>query len=351
MPASVDPDLALRLAKATVDVYADAALRLLETVAGRLARGIDRPGWAERKLAEIVGLRDEAQRILDGLVVAGPDAIREAIDRARAQGIRDAAADLADVELRAGFGRTDTAAVDLLVTETVTAVQGTHLGILRQTVDVYRQVIAEASSGVVAGVESRRAAAQVAMDRFAAQGIGGFVDRAGRRWDLASYVEMAVRTASGRAQVSGTLDRLSAAGRDLVIVSDHSQECPLCRPWEQRILSISGTDPRYPSVATATSAGLFHANCRHALTAAVPGLTVPAKGTADPVGDRLRQEQRRLERGVRLWKRREVAATMDDQARVRAGRKVREWRARLRAHVEDHDLKRQRAREQIGAAR
>ena len=47
MPAGADPDLALRLAKALVDLYAQAEADLLDAVARRVARGIDQPGWAE----------------------------------------------------------------------------------------------------------------------------------------------------------------------------------------------------------------------------------------------------------------------------------------------------------------
>jgi hypothetical protein len=350
MPATPNPELAITLAKATVDVYADASRRLLELVARRLARGITQPGWAEAKLLEVSRLRDEAQRVLDDLVDAGPPAVDAAIRQAFARGQRDAATDLTVGELRAGFGRTSTTAVDLLVTETVTGLQGTHFAILRQALDAYRTVIAEASGLVVTGVDARRRAAQAALDRFAQRGIVGFTDRAGRRWELESYAEMAVRTASGRAQVAGALDRLQQAGRDLVIVSDAPQECPVCRPWEGRVLSITGTSLRYPSVAAATSLGLFHANCRHSLTAWVPGLSRQMGPTADPDGDRARQEQRRLERGIRDWKRR-AAASIDPEARRRAEAHVRDWQGRLRGHLADTGLLRQRAREQIGSAR
>lgn len=350
MPASPDPDLALRLAKATVDVYGTAAQRLLELVAGRLARGIDRPGWAEQKLLETVRLRDQAQAIVDQLIEAGPDAVREAITAAFARGVRDAAGDLTVGELRAG-GPPSATAVDALVTEAITQVSATHGGILRQVLDVYRTVIGDATSQVAAGATTRLQAAQVSLDRFAARGITGFVDAAGRRWELESYTEMAVRTAAGRAQVAGTLDRFRATGRDLVIVSDHTQECRLCRPWEGRVLSITGRTVGYPTVAEARADGLLHANCRHNLTAFVAGLTKAPRQTADPDGDAARQEQRRLERGVREWKRREAAA-LNDAARRRARAQVRGWQARLREHVDSRDdLRRRPERERTGTAR
>lgn len=355
MPASPDPDLTLQQAKATLDLYAQAVQRLLELVAQRLARGITEPGWAERKLLEMAALRDQAAAVVDRLTVLGPPLVEKAVTAAYEAGVAQAVDDLTDLaaagvrSASTSFARTHTRAVAELVREAVTKVRSTHLQILRSTVDAYRQVIEEvAAPGVVSGVDTRRQAAQRALDRFATDGITGFVDVRGRRWEMESYAEMAVRTSVGRAQVAGTLDRFTEAGRDLVIVSDSPQECEVCRPWEGKVLSISGADPDHASVATATAAGLLHANCRHRLAAFIPGLTRPLTNTADPEGDRARQEQRRLERGVRAWKRR-AAVALDDQTRARALAHAREWQARLREHVAANDLKRRPERERLGA--
>jgi hypothetical protein len=343
VPATPDPDLALRLAKEVSEVYGQAVDELLSIVARRLARGIDQPGWAERKLMELVQLRNEAQAVLERLEVLGPEAAQRAIDTAWVAGGADAAADLGLTGTLAS--RTHTRAVEALARETVDSLRASHLQILRRTTDAYRTVISQtAAPGVVTGSLTRRQAAQRALDRFADQGITGFVDRAGRRWQLDSYAEMATRTAVGRAQVAGTLDRFTEAGRDLVIVSDAPQECSLCRPWEGRILSITGATAGYPSVSAATSSGLLHANCRHSLSAYVPGLTRPMEHTADPEGDVARQEQRRLERGIRQWRRREAVA-VDDRSRQVARAHRLEWEGKLSRHVQTNDLKRLRYRE------
>lgn len=352
MPATPDPDLALRQAKAVADLYGQATATLLRQVARRLADGIDQPGWPERKLAQTVRLRDQAMaevvRLQDQVTVAVTDAVTAGVKAGAATG----GGDLADLDidvLDAGFIRNQRRAIQALIQETIAQVESTHLQLLRSTLDAYRTVIAEAGAPqVVAGVATRRQAAQSALNRFAARGITGFVDRGGRRWDIESYTEMATRTAVGRAQVDGTLARYTDAGRDLVIVSDAPQECRTCRPWEGKVLSVSGATPGRPTVADATAAGLFHANCRHALGLYVPGLTRPMASTADPEGDRLRQEQRYLERGVRRWRRVEAAA-LDDAAAKAARAKAREWQLRLRQHVDGTGLKRLPHRERLGA--
>jgi len=137
-------------------------------------------------------------------------------------------------------------AIEALTQETLGNVLATHTGILRSTMDAYRSVIAESSSGVLLGDQTRRQAAQAALNRFAQKGITGFVDSAGRGWSMESYTEMALRTGCGRAAVQGHVDRLTANGLDLVIVSDAPRECPLCRPWEGKVLSIGSVPVEMP---------------------------------------------------------------------------------------------------------
>lgn len=369
MPATPDPELALRLAKETVEVYSEAADRMVATVARRLARGISEPGWAERKLIEVANLRNDALRVLQDLQQDGPATVRQAIESAYAQGAAQGAADLKalgdTVVLDQQFIRTHARAIDALVRETVTKIESTHLQILRNTVDGYRRVVSEVSApGVLSGTETRRQATQRALNRWAKEGVKGFVDSAGRGWELETYAEMATRTAVGRAQTAGTLDRFAEAGRDLVIVSDAPQECKVCRPWEGKVLSLGSTPTGTQlsggfvvagTVSEATSAGLHHANCRHTLGAYIDGLTQRFKNTEDPEGDRLRQEQRRLERNVRKWKR-VVGAQLPEHHEVRQMQKsaedlLRQAQARLKSHVDTNDLKRLRHREQIGRAR
>jgi hypothetical protein len=352
VPATPDPELALRLAKTIADLYGDAVASLLQTVAKRLGEGIERPGWAERKLVQMDGMRRAALAEVERLQrLVGPVVV-EALTAAEAAGAATAVADLAGVEsleVTLGFVGNQRRAIDALVRETLTNVSFTHTRLLRSTLDVYRTVISEAGAPqVLAGVATRRQAAQSALNRLAARGVTGFIDSAGRGWEIESYAEMATRTAVGRAQVAGSLQRFQEAGRDLVIVSDAPQECSTCRPWEGRVLSVSGQDRRYPSVATATAAGLFHANCRHALGVFLPGVTKRFTGSADPTGDRDRQQQRYLERGVRRWKRVEAVA-MDEQSARIARAKEREWQGRLREHVDERHLKRRPERERLGA--
>lgn len=323
MPAGTDSELAARLAKHLVDLYAQAEADLLAAIARRVARGIDQPGWAEAKLAEITQLRAEAEARLAQLQADLEPAVRQLIGDAHTAGAVQADADLAHIGIRTGFGHTNTAVVDTYVRQAVTNLEGTHLRIFRSVMDAYRDAVVEDAGQVAAGTATRRQVSQRVLDRFARQGITGFVDKAGRNWQLDTYAEMTARTAAGRAQVQGALDRYQAAGKDLVIVSDAPEECPICRPWEGRVLSISGATTGdvgggmtvAGTVSEAVGAGLQHANCRHRLGLYVPGLTRPMHGTADPAGSQIRQEQRMLEREKRKMLRMQSAA-LDDETRA-----------------------------------
>lgn len=59
--------------------------------------------------------------------------------------------------------------------------------------------------------------------------------------------------------------RAKELGRDLVKISTHKTDCPLCKPWQGKILSITGKTKGYPTLDEARTAGLFHDGCRHAM--------------------------------------------------------------------------------------
>jgi hypothetical protein len=268
--------------------------------------------------------------------------------------------------------------VDRLAASLAEDTRPVYARITRVVVDVYRSITSRASASTLLGALTRRQASQRALDQFANRGISGFVDSAGRSWDMASYAEMAVRSVTARAAIEGHVDALAEIGVGLVIVSDAPLECPLCRPWEGETLTLSGqsgphtiqaehsTDTvgrlrRRPriipvhvagSLVEARAAGLFHPNCRHSLSAYLPGVTTrppdhPTPGTTYEDT----QRQREIERHIRKWKRRQAAA-MDEQTRRVTGAKVRAWQAAMREHVAAHEhLRRKPAREQIGAAR
>ncbi|MFI0736421.1 phage minor capsid protein [Streptomyces sp. NPDC021225] len=369
----VHPGMVEDLSASARDLYAEAEERLLGIIARQLAAGLDAPGWVELKLAAVQQLRRASQTVVDELGKAVELEVFDVVAEAYNAGHRAAVAELGALSDDARRLVDDVApnaqAVDRLAQETVDVVTSTHRSILRAVVDRFRAIVAQVTATPLIGTGTRRQATQDAMRRFADEGIRSFVDRAGRRWQLTSYAEMAVRTSVARAATEAHMRTLSDAGIDLVIVSDAPRECPLCRPWEGRVLAIDGpTGERTVEVEHALDdglmipvrvagtlnearlAGLQHPNCRHSVSAYTPGLTVPEQATSDPAGYEAGQRQRAIERHIRKYKRREAAAVTPEAQRA-ARLKVRQWQGAMRTHLAAHpDLRRLRHREQPGAS-
>ncbi|MEU2746665.1 phage minor capsid protein [Streptomyces collinus] len=370
----IHPGLAEDLSAGVRDLYADAELRLLEIMARQLADGFDAPGWAAAKLAAVQPLRRAAQAVVDALASAMQLEVFEAVAEAYDVGARAGLAELgalSDADARRAAEVTpNTRAVDRLAAETVQLVTATHRGILRAVEDIYRKVVATVSGTPLLGIDTRRQATQRAVQQFTNRGIGSFTDKAGRTWSMTTYAEMAVRTSTGRAAVEAHADRLRAADLGLVVVSDAPHECPLCAPWEGKILALDGSggartieaehaidDGRTVRVRVAGSLeearrqGLQHPNCRHSVSAFLPGVTVlPVEQAQDPDGYEASQRQRAIERAIRKWKVR-AAAAVDPSAKRQAEARVRGWQQRMREHLAAHpELRRKREREAIGAS-
>ncbi len=364
MPASpADGDrYAQRVARLVDDLEAT-LLRLLAQLLAKDTKTEYRT-WAIERLAELQWLKGKAQRATTETFAVVEREIREAILAAYNHGTATAVHDLD----RAGYdftpgGLPATTTALTLASEPTVMVRRAAAMVPEIIAAAYSQAVAAGATEVLGGGATRLQAAQRVLDRLLAEGVRGFTDKAGRRWSLDTYVEMAVRSTTGQAAVAGHVAQLEAAGVDLVVVSDSPRECPLCRIWESKVLSMSGQvgavivpsvtggDPVTVRVAgtlaEAKAAGLMHANCRHRVTAYLPGATKLAAAEHDPRGYAAGQEQRALERKVREWKRREAMA-LTPEAAAKARRKVRDWQRTLRAHVAEHDLKRLPYRERVG---
>lgn len=368
----IHPGMVEPLAERTRDLYADAELRLLRIIARQLADGLEAPGWAERKLAAVQALRRSAQGVVDELGKAVQLDVFDAVAESYNEGHRAAVAELGalsdDARRLVDDVTPNAQAVDRLAAEAVQVVTATHRSILRAVVDGFRAIVAEVTATPLLGTGTRRQAAQDAMRRFADRGITAFVDRAGRRWSLPVYAEMAVRTSVARAATEAHARTLTEAGIELVVVSDSPRECHLCRPWEGRVLTLTGPDGERTvevehaiedgrmvpvrvagSLEAARLAGLQHPNCRHSVSAYTPGLTTVEQARSDPDGYEAGQRQREIERHIRKYKRRAAAATNPQEKRAAEG-KVRQWQRAMRDHLAAHpDLRRNPTREQIGA--
>ena len=348
---AIRPDDAAVLAKEVRELFSEAETVLLQRIARALANGADKPGWAELKLLNIQALQRQTAVILADLEKGTPGAVERAVALAYNRGIATAGAELTAAGLtHAAFAEVQpTGAVAAIVSETMARLTPMSFQIRRAVTDVYQQVVTKVAAQTALGTVTRREASRMALERFAKQGITGLTDTAGRRWGLASYAEMAMRSSTANAMLQGHTDRISELGVDTVIVSDAVEECKICRPFEGKVLSLSGrTTGRLKdgktvvaSLAEAKSKGLYHPNCRHSHSIYLPGITKgPNKDTADPEGDKLRQQQRAYERRIRELKRQDViAAEFGGPQATQARAKLRAKQAEFRNWREDNGRK------------
>lgn len=97
-----------------------------------------------------------------------------------------------------------------------------------------------------------------------------FVDKSGRRWENARYVQMLARTTAQRVQTAAFCDSMLQGGFPLARISNDSGAltCDICAQWQGRLIDLTpghklkgGTY----TLAEAREAGVFHPNCTHRL--------------------------------------------------------------------------------------
>ena len=145
--------------------------------------------------------------------------------------------------------------------------QSARRGVVTAANDVFRQRTRETALQALLGAEgSPQKASRALQRRLVADGQVAFVDRAGRRWKLADYADMAIRTETRHAVVEGQVNRLAAHGIDLVRVSRHASACPICQPHEGKLIDLAGGTSVFQGEAVASGPlPPYHPRCRHTI--------------------------------------------------------------------------------------
>ena len=214
----------------------------------------------------LAAMKKNIEAILQQLREGNRTWCTEAIPRIYSQGLYAADAMLKDAgaSVKAGFGAIHQQAAQVLAENAFQRFEDVVQVIGRQVNDIYRELALENVRGAVVGYDTWKQTARRFREQLAERGVTGFKDRSGRMWNMRTYTEMVARTTTMEAHLQGTANRLVEQGHDLVKISTHRGACPLCAPFEGKILSITGKTPGYPTLEEAKAAGLFHPNCRHA---------------------------------------------------------------------------------------
>lgn len=323
------------IADGLVEVYSQARERMLEAVSNRLARGVGKYGWAERKTGEVLEAHHQLESNLQKAQREREKLISDSIDRAYLTGSQQFHTDMIHALGALGIEHVspNAAKAAYILADLNNSLNAAERRILRQFDDKYADVIGAVSSKMATGIYNTRQALGEALTAFADQGITGFIDRSGRHWTLENYAEMALLTAIERSTISGYVDTMESYGYDLAVIDGHAGSCPICAAWEGVIISVSGDNPDFPSLGEAENDGCFHPRCLHGIHTYYPGVTHEPKGGFRNEPREIenqspqysaRSRQRYCERMIRKYKDRAIVAQTPLQKK-QAMNKVHEW--------------------------
>jgi hypothetical protein len=95
---------------------------------------------------------------------------------------------------------------------------------------------------------------QKILDDYADKGISGFIAKNGAVWSIESYSNMYTTHFNNELVRLSVIETIKPGGR--VQVSESEKPCPLCIPYENKILTLE-------ELEEAKAAGLFHVRCKH----------------------------------------------------------------------------------------
>lgn len=266
--------------------------------------GFEYSQWQAEKLKELKRYQRENKDIIDGYTRGLSDEVSQHLKKELKQGSINAINQYNKIMgknlkpnkiMNHSFFRINDKKVNALIKVVNNDLKMVNTAVLRMANDQYRQVIHKSAFFVANGVFTEKQAANMATKEltelqrtklaideankdFLSRGFNCVEYKNGRRVNIASYSQMAIRTANLRAQLMGEGDFRKSIGRVLVQSTSHGGACPICQKWEGKIfiddVYSGGTkkDGKYMLLSEAMKQGFLHPNCRHGLTTYYPEL-------------------------------------------------------------------------------
>lgn len=223
--------------------------------------------------------------------------------------------------LQGGFFKLNKEKLNALIKSVLYDFEVAESAILRMADDVYRQTIFKAQMFYNSGASTLWKAVDMATKDFLSAGLNCIEYRNGARVNIASYSEMAIRTANKRANLMGSANKREEWGIHTVKISSHNSACPMCIQWQGKVYidDVYGAGTKeeskitgYPLLSVAVKGGMFHPNCKNGLSTYYEGISnppkKPTKAEKEEMSRRynLEQRQRECERNIRKYKRLEA---------------------------------------------
>lgn len=244
----------------------------------------------------------------------------------------------------AGFFALNSDKLDALRDEALLISSNCKTAILRTTDDIYREIIFKCSTYNTLGF-SLWESVDRAVNEFTKNGINGITFKNGANWNVGSYSEMALRTASTRAANYGQGAMMESWGIGTVQISSYGACSKRCLPWQGRIYwddvytSLSAPiGNKYPLLSTAIDGGLFGPNCRHHKSTFFEGISEPPKkhksDSETLEHSEAEQKQRYYERKIRENKRQEMMS-FTQQSKTKYHNRAAAYEKKLRQYIND----------------
>lgn len=241
--------------------------------------GFEWTQWQAVQLEELQRFKIEAAKKYGLEFKSMNQKIRETIAEAMMQGASDEEVNvLKAIEkglvlnreqgLSAGFFQANQKRLDALINAVEHDMKTAQTAVLRYTNDQYRKIIFQSQVAASSGALTYDKAVDMATSDFLKKGINCITYSNGAVHNIASYADMAVRTASKRAYLMGEGQKRQEWGISTVILNKRFNACPLCMPFEGKVLiddvwsGGSAKDGPYPLMSSAMAAGLYHPNCK-----------------------------------------------------------------------------------------
>lgn len=366
------PEYLQRVPDGMIQLYAQAEMDILENMAVRIAhygywipavehqaKMLEEAGMVrEEILARLKTLTGRADRELRQLMQeAGTAALKSDDAVYRRQGLNpppvSASADLQKV-LQAGYEKTSGTFRNLTLTTARTAAHQ------------FAQALDRAYMQITLGGMDYNTAIRSTIKQLSAEGVGAIRYPTGRTDTIEVAVRRAVVTGVNQTALRLQDARADEMGADLVEVSAHAGARPSHAEWQGGIYSRSGKSRKYPdfvkTTGYGTGAGLGGWNCSHSFRPWFEGMSrtydkallkeyrakdYEYNGVKMTEYEAL-QEQRKIERSIRRWKREQNALRAAGLDSGEASAKIAEWNRRQKDFLEQTGLKADGTRVAVG---
>ena len=319
--------------------------------------GMNWSQWQAEVLSGLSQYRAENQEVLQGYMGRLNQEIDNAIREAYATGESEQEIEILKAikrgyqppkegdktDLQGRFFRINENKLNALVNATVNDIESAETSMFRMIDDVYRQIPFKAQMFYNTGAGSLWQCVDMATRDFLSSGINCVQYRNGARVNIASYVEMALRTANKRANLMGQAQTREKWGIHTVKVNARGIACPMCLQWLDKVYIDNvyggGTAKEseatgYPLLSVAVEGGLYHPQCKDSCSTYYEGINREPREITDTEKDEilrrynLEQKQRYYERNYRRNMRMGNGCLDQQNADIYFGR-AREYKNRL----------------------